>query len=159
MVLLLLLLVLTSSSCSSATARNAHSSWQVPQHIITELEAHLRASFVQPANTPSSSSAAAAAVTWGGILDIHRRLDGTGFHRTLELRLAPAAEGSIARFAGCSLSLLQPLPSSVFADPYQLEDVTRLSISSNSSSSSDQRHAAGGYSYTFELLGPLDLEL
>lgn len=84
-----------------------------------------------------------AAADWGSIVSIRRSLQGTGFHRSLRLQIAPPATGSVP---GCGLSLLQPLPSSIFADPYQLEDLTRTSTQV-------------GYGYTFSLLGPLDLEL
>lgn len=65
---------------------------------------------------------------------------------------------------GCEMWLLQPLPSSIFADPYQLEDLTRAAAatSNNSRSPSDpqqQQPQNDEYRYSFKLLGPLDLEL
>mmetsp|Transcript_31184 Transcript_31184/g.79497 ORF Transcript_31184/g.79497 Transcript_31184/m.79497 type:complete len:285 (-) Transcript_31184:30-884(-) len=67
-----------------------------------------------------------------GSLHLSRRLNGAGFHQTLdyELRLQ-----QISSKLGCSLSqvvLVQPLPVEVFADPYQLSQLaplTRLNTS------------------------------
>lgn len=106
--------------------------------VLAELASHLQldASLLQAKSTAD----------WGSVVSIQRSLQGTGFHRSLRLQIAPAAAGSSTRSAeGCGLSLLQPLPSSIFADPYQLEDLTRST--------------QAGHDYTFSLLGPLDLEL
>lgn len=106
--------------------------------VLAELASHLQldASRLQEQSTAD----------WGRVVSIQRSLQGTGFHRSLRLQIAPAAPGSSTHSAGgCRLSLLQPLPRSIFADPYQLEDLTRST--------------QAGYDYTFSLLGPLDLEL
>lgn len=102
----------------------------------------------------------------------------TGFHRTLRYTLSPAGvaaasnctrmskvgsllvqsdQAASSHAAGCSLEhshartvppmalqvlLVQALPREVFVDPYQLEDACRL-------------HGA----FSFELLGPVELEL
>lgn len=75
-----------------------------------------------------------------------RELQGEGFHRTLHIRLQaphlPAARTGGVAASPCRAALLQPLPSGVFADPYQLEDL--------------QRSRPGT---RFHLVGPLDLEL
>lgn len=108
--------------------------------VLAELASHLQldASQLQEQST--------AAADWGSVVSIQRSLQGTGFHRSLRLQIAPAAAGSSTRSVeGCGLSLLQPLPSSIFADPYQLEDLMRIT--------------QAGYDYTFSLLGTLDLEL
>jgi hypothetical protein len=83
------------------------------------------------------------AAPWaGGGVQLTRALNGAGFHRALSLRVA-VPRTAAARLGACRLVLLQPLPSGLFADPYQLEDLRRTS------------HAAP----QSELLGPLDLEL
>ncbi|GBF90927.1 hypothetical protein Rsub_03782 [Raphidocelis subcapitata] len=90
-----------------------------------------------------------AAAPWNSAaVRLTRELDGAGFHRTLSLRVdaagaVPAAAAAAAGPAACRLVLLQPLPSGLFADPYQLEDLRRTSPAAP----------------RFELLGPLDLEL
>jgi hypothetical protein len=119
---------------------------QPTETVLQDLETYLR----YDVNLLQSSSAAAGS-TWDSIISIQRRLDGKGFHRSLQLQIAPASTHSTRDLQGCVLSLLQPLPSSIFADPYQLKDLTRSAYSSGS-------HAAG-YDYVFKLLGPLDLEL
>jgi hypothetical protein len=68
-----------------------------------------------------------------------RLLYGSGFHRTLQQTVAV---GSSSSADACQLATVQHLPSSYFVDPYQLEDLARKE--------------AG---LSFELLGPLDLEL
>lgn len=68
-----------------------------------------------------------------------RSLSGRGFHRTLRLQLRAARGGG---GAPCTVALLQPLPSGLFADPYQLEDLARARPGAR-----------------FDLLGPVDLEL
>jgi hypothetical protein len=110
---------------------------------------------------------------WSSFITIDRQLQGTGFHRTLHLRLrqahpyagdtaaadaaaSPSDEGAEEHYhtlLGCALSLLQPLPPSIFADPYELQGITTSGGGSSSSSSSNDQ------AYTFTLLGPLDLEL
>jgi hypothetical protein len=138
----LLLLLLMSDCLYCATAL------QPTDAVMTELASVLGSTYQQLVN---SSTAEAA---WDDAVSIQRRLEGKGFHRTLHLHIQPAAAAGqhFASLDACQLSLLQPLPSSVFADPYQLEDLTR--IPGNSSSSHKP-----GYGYTFQLLGPLDLEL
>jgi hypothetical protein len=88
-----------------------------------------------------------------GIVSMQRRLDGKGFHKSLHLQIAAAdpAGGVTTSFVHCPVSLLQPLPSSIFADPYQLGDLTRSAHRGSSK--------VEGYAYSFQLLGPLDLEL
>lgn len=81
---------------------------------------------------------------------LQRQLLDQGFHRTLKLQLfglpSPGQWDALGKRAGaspsCSLVLLQQLPSGLFADPYQLEELQRKSIGTQ-----------------FKLLGPLDLEL
>ena len=80
---------------------------------------------------------------------VTRRLEGAGgFHRTLHLELELDVDGEAPPGGGvCRAALLQPLPSGLFADPYQLEDLARASASSS------------GGGANFSLHGPLDLEL
>jgi len=73
-------------------------------------------------------------------VNLRRHLTGQGFHRSLHMNLQ--LDGLIGGAAECRLALLQLLPSGLFADPYQLDDL--------------QRNAPGA---SFTLLGPLDLEL
>ena len=137
MLLLLVLLLCASGSCSGSR------SWALSETVLDELNQHLGVSVQRPGDSTSRPS------NWADVISIHRRLDGIGFHRTLELQLGPPTAADASPFEGCLPLLLQPLPSSVFADPYQLEDLTRGSCQS----------AANGYDYSFKLLGPLDLEL
>uniref|UniRef100_A0A383WGT5 Phosphatidylinositol-glycan biosynthesis class X protein n=1 Tax=Tetradesmus obliquus TaxID=3088 RepID=A0A383WGT5_TETOB len=65
-------------------------------------------------------------------------------------------ENTLCIQEGCQTSLLQLLPSSIYADPYQLEDLVR---SSSSDAAAGPSSTAEGTAYTFQLLGPLDLEL
>jgi len=141
--LLLLLLLHLSIICSTSKEEGT-----ITQTIAEELAAHLHT------DTGQLTDNSFGARTWGSILSIKRSLEGTGFHRTLKLELNYDAED--VTLEGCQLSLLQPLPSGVFADPYQLEDLTR---SSAGSAAGPDSPVSGGYSYTFKLLGPLDLEL
>ena len=68
-----------------------------------------------------------------------RSLQGPGFHRLLQLEiLLPERRPT----SSCELAIVQYLPSSLFADPYQLEGVARSKPE-----------------LSYELLGPLDLEL
>lgn len=137
--LLLLLLLHLSVTCSTSQEGT------ITQTIAEELAADLHT------DTGQLTGNSFGARTWDSVFSIKRSLEGTGFHRTLKLELNYDAED--VTFEGCQLSLLQLLPSSVFADPYQLEDLTR------SSAGSAAEPVSGGYSYTFKLLGPLDLEL
>jgi hypothetical protein len=136
-----LLLVVIISNCFYSTT-----SLQLTDTVVTELVSVLGS--IQHQLQDSTTAGA----SWDIVVGIQRRLEGKGFHRTLHLQLKPAAAARehAASLDACLLSVLQPLPSSVFADPYQLEDLTRTP--SNSSSKP-------GYGYTFQLLGPLDLEL
>jgi hypothetical protein len=140
MVLLLLLFIVSSINYDTAQAL------QPTETVFQDLQTYLH----YDVNLLQSSSAAAGS-TWDSIISIQRRLDGKGFHRSLQLQIAPASTDSTQDTHGCVLSLLQPLPSSVYADPYQLEDLTRSIDSSGSNKA--------GYNYVFKLLGPLDLEL
>jgi hypothetical protein len=89
---------------------------------------------------PISTAAVAAAPPWPAEVRLRRELLGRGFHRTLVATLeAPAPAGGAPR---CRVALLQPLPSGLFADPYQLADLRR-----------------GMPGAAFEVAGPLDLEL
>jgi hypothetical protein len=89
-----------------------------------------------------------SAPPWSAAVRLRRSLAGKGFHRTLGVRLeadAPRGVGGAAAAAaasGCRAALVQPLPSGLFADPYQLGDLERT-----------------GAGARFTLLGPLDLEL
>jgi hypothetical protein len=125
-ILLLLLINISRVHCQGLT-----------DTVLAELATHLQ---LDAAQLQEQSTAAS---DWGSTVSIQRNLQGTGFHRSLRLQIAPAAAASVG---ACGLSLLQPLPSSIFADPYQLEDLTRTSTQV-------------GYDYAFSLLGPLDLEL
>lgn len=136
---LLVLLLLLGTSCSA----NQLQAPPLTDSVLQELASHLgvdASTLQQPQAAWDSSS-----------LSIHRRLEGKGFHKTLHLHLQAAAAALPQGTEGCHLSLLQPLPSSIFADPYQLEDLTRPSGSGST--------RKAGYAYTFKLLGPLDLEL
>lgn len=138
-----LLLLLTISNCLySPTAL------QLTDAVVTELASILKSTHQQIVDSTTTEAA------WDDTVSIQRKLQGKGFHRTLHLHIqsVAAAGQHAALLDACQLSLLQPLPSSVFADPYQLEDLTRTSGNSSSS------HKPG-YGYTFQLLGPLDLEL
>ena len=71
-------------------------------------------------------------------------LAGAGAHRRLAYRLSlqcwdPAQEGSPG--TGCQLAVLQPLPATVFADPYEL-----------------RRSAAAGWAAPARVFGAVDLE-
>lgn len=69
-------------------------------------------------------------------------ISGTGFHRQVHYAVSRAAGGQQPTQPPKQVLLIQYLPSSLFADPYQLEDVVR---------------SKGNF--TFRLFGPLDLEL
>ena len=79
------------------------------------------------------------APAWSAAVRMERVLSGQGFHRTLNLRVTADRRRNAA---GCNVALVQPLPSGLFADPYQLGDVERTRPG-----------------VRFTLLGPLDLEL
>jgi hypothetical protein len=120
--------------------------WRMPTHLAGLLADHLRA----PAATLTDSTA-----TWQQQFSIQRELHGNGFHQTLEYKVE-LHSSSLASLQGCRISLLQPLPSSIYADPYQLEDLVRSSSSSVPAGGSSTGEST---SYAFKLLGPLDLEL
>lgn len=139
--LLLLLLLVLLSACSSRPQ-----ALPLTEIVWSELASNLQ---VDPTTLRSTIEDAAA---WDSIVSMQRRLDGKGFHKTLHIQIAAAAPaGSVTSFDRCLISLLQPLPSSIFADPYQLEDLTRSAERDSST--------IEGYAYSFQLLGPLDLEL
>lgn len=102
-----------------------------------------------------SAGLADSSNTWQQQFRIHRELQGAGFHRTLVFNIKCIEQHSID-LQGCQTSLLQPLPSSIYADPYQLEDLAR---SSSSSLATEAIGSAGGGPYNFKVLGTLDLEL
>lgn len=137
--LLLLLLFLVSTNCHAQGL-------QLTESVLQDIETHVDCDM-----SLLRSSSVAAGSTWDSIISIQRRLDGKGFHRSFQLHIAPASTDSTQDVQGCALSLLQPLPSSIFVDPYQLEDLTRSIDSSGAHKD--------GYGYNFKLLGPLDLEL
>jgi hypothetical protein len=130
--------VLLTSNCTG---------WHFSESITRDLASHLGAGAAAADIQHSTDHAA----SWDSLLSIRRQLTGSGFHKTLQLELHPVPS-SVGSAQACQLSLLQPLPSSIFADPYQLEDLTRGSEGSAAG-------AAPGYSYSFSLLGALDLEL
>ena len=80
-------------------------------------------------NTPGRSNS----------LVVARSITGAGFHRTLEQNVTVTSSKAAG---GCQLATVQHLPSSVFVDPYQLEDLSRKESE-----------------LSFQLVGPLDLEL
>jgi hypothetical protein len=110
----------------------------------TPLDPELASAAASRLGVPEATLLAAArsAPHWrGGAARLQRRLTGNGFHRTLHLDLQ--LDGLPSGVSGaCRPALLQPLPSGLFADPYQLDDL--------------QRAAAGA---AFGVVGPLDLEL
>lgn len=120
---LVVLCTLIASSGSSAT-----------------IDASLAAAAAAHLGAPQLAFGQVTQLPRGTQLSVSRALAGRGLHRALRLRLSglrgPPAGGV------CRAALLQPLPSGVFADPYQLADLER---------------ASPGARYT--LLGPLDLEL
>jgi hypothetical protein len=125
--------------------------WQVPNDLAGLIADHLMA----PAASIRDSSS-----TWHQQFLIHRELRDAGFHRTLMYSIQRRTDNA-AHLQGCQTSLLQPLPSSIYADPYQLEDLMRSTSSSGSDGSLDTvtSTTARSSSFTFQLLGPLDLEL
>jgi hypothetical protein len=118
----------------------------MPNHLVELVADHLHA----PAASLSDSTA-----TWQAQFRVLRALHGAGFHRTLILTVQ-YSEASSQSLEGCQTSLLQPLPSSIYADPYQLEDLERSGSSDVAAAASS---IAEGTTYKFQLLGPLDLEL
>ena len=93
------------------------------------------------------------------IEDVSTTIVGTGFHRTLQYSWRTATTCSSAmcepaadlparcQMAPCSLRIIQPLPAALFADPYQLAEVTKL-ISAHST----------GLQWNATVLGSLNLE-
>jgi hypothetical protein len=138
--------------------RSSSSSWAYGSSLAHQVARHLGVGTAQLLH-PSGAA-------WDSVVSMRRTLLGSGFHRDLQLHVKAAAAGgggggadagaaatpqAVGLLRGCELSLLQPLPSTVFADPYQLEGLARSSSSSRGSSDSSPS--------TFTLLGPLDLEL
>ena len=64
------------------------------------------------------------------LLDVASQLLGTGFHRTLQyswrIPISSSVDGCM-QAAPYSLRIVQPLPAALFADPYQLADLAKLS--------------------------------
>jgi hypothetical protein len=141
--LLLLWSMWVIAFCSNT--KNAYG-WYIPNDLTVLIADHL----VAPAGSLKDSSS-----TWQHQFRIHRELHGAGFHRTLKINIQRINDDA-AHLQGCHMSLLQPLPSSIYADPYQLEDLVRSSSSNEDTVTSS---LAGQSSFQFQLLGPLDLEL
>jgi hypothetical protein len=129
----------------SLHAKNAYG-WNITHDLAGLIEDHL----VAPAGSLKDSSS-----TWQQQFRIHRELHGAGFHRTLTVSVQHKYDDT-AHLHGCQTSLLQPLPSSIYADPYQLEDLLRSRSSNKDTVTST---AAGRRPFNFQLLGLLDLEL
>lgn len=151
---LLLLLVLTSTTCSCADA------WQPSDGLQQEVATTLGVTIQQLAHSISS---------WDSRFTVQRRLVGTGFHRTMEYKVQFATLASEELLA-CQHSLLQYLPSSFYADPYQLEDMLRpLTKTATQGQDASENNDASSYASStgikesaprpFHLLGPVNLEL
>jgi hypothetical protein len=82
-----------------------------------------------------------AAPSWGQGVQLARRVEGSGLHADLVLDLS-AEVAAAPQGSPCQAALLQVLPPAFYADPYQLEDLSRSSRA-----------------FSFQLFGPLDLEL
>jgi hypothetical protein len=141
--LILLWSMLAIAGCS--TAHNAYA-WRIPNDLAGLIADHL---MIPTGSLKDSSS------TWQQQFRMHRELHGAGLHRTLIINIQRIKDDA-SHLRGCQISLLQPLPSSIYADPYQLEDLVR---SSSSNEAELRSSTAGRSSFEFQLLGPLDLEL
>jgi hypothetical protein len=93
---------------------------------------------------------------------LRRSLIGAGFHRELELELSVVDDALAisSSSSSCDLIVAQHLPSDFYADPYQLQDLERAGNRSAGGGGSGGGGGAGGAAAaSYELLGPLDLEL
>lgn len=104
---------------------------------------------------------------WDSSFKVEQQLLGTGFHRKVEYTVQYEALDA-QELQDCQLLLLQYLPSSIYADPYQLEDMSRANSKSetanistgvgNSSVTTSNTGSRSATAFGFQLLGPLDLE-
>ena len=146
-----LLLLSAVAAAGAEAATTAADTTLLPPALAADLAAHL--------GLPPSWQR--QAVAWKpDQVALTRSLIGAGFHRELELELSvvvgedAAGDGALSSSSSCDLIVAQHLPNDFYADPYQLQDLERAG---NRSASVGGGKSGGGASY--ELLGPLDLEL
>lgn len=98
----------------------------------------------------SAAQLAHSTDTWHSKFTVDRQILGSGFHRTVSYNVQYTALVA-QELRECKLALLQYLPSSLYADPYQLEDISRAATGPAAAPTSS--------AFAFQLLGPVDLEL
>jgi hypothetical protein len=141
------LLLLLAATLATAPSR-CIADWSMGQRLAAEAGAALG---VPPAILAQPRGGASTAEWRRAGLRLDRSLHGHGFHRTLKYQLKRTHRRELLKLVsgpprGCAVSLLQPLPSLVFADPYQLQQIVA-------------RGGQRGTHFSFQLYGPVDLEL